>query len=626
MANFTGSSIVDYLKSVGKPSDINSRIALGKQYGIDYSKSTTNYAAENTQLLGILNKPTPQATPTTQPQYIQSPTNPNASIANPNYIAPTQPQITPTTPIEQTPTSYKYTYTNKSGITRTDIRGSEQEARDFVASVKGTFIGQVAPTPTPPQNATQTGQGGTQVPQSMVDTMGQVNQMIGNISQGVQELGGQGVITPQTPQTPATGSAPAPIPPIISNIGKEAIETSGSVTQAEKQKKLDEAKAILEKANAQSSTIQDLTNQTTIQTLQAGLVKPAEQNFTSTYEALRSEKGVSALETQMNKLKADKLALQDSLQMGLNKVSNKLEPMELIGSEQQEIQNQANEKINTINRELTMVQDEYNTKINIVSNLMQLKQTDYTNSVNAYNTAFSQAIQIQQLLTTQENKQQTIENQQVDNAKANISLILNTLQDSGTSWDTMDTSLQTELKSLGLKAGFSANEIQVMFNSLDEGEKQISSTLVESASGDYYSILTQKADGTYATSTMLTGKSTPVKGTAGEVADEKDKTENTRILNELTDSGKRNYVSKGYYDQVKANQTLYSGNAFDDKFSYLLSAEDQKKLKLQMSSSTTATDNEWTPEQKQSFLKMGVSQDLLDTAIQAGMSPSDLLK
>jgi chromosome segregation ATPase len=51
---YTGTSIVDYLKSVGQASDFSSRTKLAQQYGI------TNYtgtAEQNLNLLGILNKP-----------------------------------------------------------------------------------------------------------------------------------------------------------------------------------------------------------------------------------------------------------------------------------------------------------------------------------------------------------------------------------------------------------------------------------------------------------------------------------------------------------------------------------------------------------------------------------------
>lgn len=50
---YTGTSIVDYLKSVGKPSDYSTRSNLAAQYGI---KNYTGTAQQNTQLLSLMNK------------------------------------------------------------------------------------------------------------------------------------------------------------------------------------------------------------------------------------------------------------------------------------------------------------------------------------------------------------------------------------------------------------------------------------------------------------------------------------------------------------------------------------------------------------------------------------------
>jgi hypothetical protein len=58
MSNYTGNSIVDYLKNQGQASDYSSRTALAGQYGIQGYQGT---AEQNTQLLGMLrggNQPT----------------------------------------------------------------------------------------------------------------------------------------------------------------------------------------------------------------------------------------------------------------------------------------------------------------------------------------------------------------------------------------------------------------------------------------------------------------------------------------------------------------------------------------------------------------------------------------
>ena len=57
-AAYAGPSIVDYLKSIGQDSSLTTRKTLGASKGIDYSKTTDNYATENTQLLNLLRAPT----------------------------------------------------------------------------------------------------------------------------------------------------------------------------------------------------------------------------------------------------------------------------------------------------------------------------------------------------------------------------------------------------------------------------------------------------------------------------------------------------------------------------------------------------------------------------------------
>lgn len=101
-SNYTGGSIVDYLSSVGKSSDYNSRAALAGQYGIQNYSGT---AAQNTELLNKLrgsgntatsySNPAPAAGVTNEtPQYSQVPTTtavPSPYVAAP--VAPTKPNM-----------------------------------------------------------------------------------------------------------------------------------------------------------------------------------------------------------------------------------------------------------------------------------------------------------------------------------------------------------------------------------------------------------------------------------------------------------------------------------------------------------------------------------------------------
>lgn len=100
---YTGTSIVDYLKSVGQASDYSSRTALAKQYGItNYSGS----AEQNTQLLNTLRTKasTPAPAPTPAPVPSSTPTTPASTPTQPTPA--TDPATgQPTAPAPTTPTA-----------------------------------------------------------------------------------------------------------------------------------------------------------------------------------------------------------------------------------------------------------------------------------------------------------------------------------------------------------------------------------------------------------------------------------------------------------------------------------------------------------------------------------------
>jgi len=83
MATYTGVSIVDYLKSVGQPSDYTSRATLATQKGI---ANYTGTAEQNTQLLNLLRGSTPMVAPTTAPVTTKTPTT--APVATPIKTTP----------------------------------------------------------------------------------------------------------------------------------------------------------------------------------------------------------------------------------------------------------------------------------------------------------------------------------------------------------------------------------------------------------------------------------------------------------------------------------------------------------------------------------------------------------
>lgn len=382
---YEGDSIVDYLKSINKPSDYTSRSVLAGQYGI---KGYTGTAEQNTQLLGTLNKQT-------------SPVAPIAPIAPVAPVTQTS-QVTPQPQASSQTSSY-------SGVSVVDYLNSIGQASDYASRAKLAADKGIT-------NYTGTAEQNTQLLSMM------------------------------------KGSTSPIIPPSTSGI-----TTSDQLRQQEEQKKADETKAALELQQKQTTDITSLTNQKTINDLKTSLglnvAPPAAPSFASDYEALRSSYGISAIESQINSINTQQNDLEASYKAGLNKQEDRLAPMEIIGSKQAKLTKQYQEQAELLNNRKATLVDEYNTKSGIVSNIMQFKQLDYNAAKADYNQNFSNVINLQQLLDGEKSQAVQEQNQQRDDARANLTVLQNLATDSGKSWDQLDSSMQTQMNTLELKAG-----------------------------------------------------------------------------------------------------------------------------------------------------------------------------
>jgi len=122
---------------------------------------------------------------------------------------------------------------------------------------------------------------------------------------------------------------------------------------------------------------------------------------------------------------------------------------------------------------------------------------------------------------------------------------------------------------------------------------------------------------------------TVVKPTAGEL----DQAEIDKATQLLTNSGQRDYVSQGYYDQVKAGSTI-SPTEFDKRFEYLV--QDKKGTSgfgvanQIISDSPKATDEELKVALLEARKELGLSvtdiNALIDNRTEAAISPEETTK
>ena len=188
--------------------------------------------------------------------------------------------------------------------------------------------------------------------------------------------------------------------------------------------------------------------------------KPALPTFEADFEALRSEKGMEAIETRMTGINDEIRQLEDQTRADLRDEEGRLRPMSLISIHQQEIVRDRQEQIDALIRSKAVLVDEYNTKASVINQTMTLKQMDYAAATADYNTSFSQAIQIQNLIEGRITSELQRENMVRDDARANLSVVTKAIVDSGKSWSDLNPELQATMKTLELKAGLPSGVIE----------------------------------------------------------------------------------------------------------------------------------------------------------------------
>lgn len=251
------------------------------------------------------------------------------------------------------------------------------------------------------------------------------------------------------------------------------VDTTSAVTSDEERRRIaaeeaDTLRKEQEQIAESDRELAKLQRQKEIQDLREAMGLPSERpvlsTYASDYEALRDEHNVAATETQLNNINREIAEMEAALREGVSRVGDKLAPMELIGSRQQELQRQGREELDALNRRKQVLVDEYNTKQGIIANMMQWKQTDYQNAVRDYEARFNEAVNINSLLQTEKDRERAEELMERDDARANLSVILDTAMKAGQTFEEMPPEMQALARSLELKADYPTGMIDYMMS------------------------------------------------------------------------------------------------------------------------------------------------------------------
>lgn len=124
---------------------------------------------------------------------------------------------------------------------------------------------------------------------------------------------------------------------------------------------------------------------------------PEAYSSTKDLETMRTQYGVSDLETRMNDLTAQKNELVAQNRQRGAYAQGKAVQMGVIAGRVGEIERQDNERLDALNRDLSSVTDQYKTKMSVISQVMDAHKTDYATASAKYESEYAKNYQMLQM-------------------------------------------------------------------------------------------------------------------------------------------------------------------------------------------------------------------------------------
>jgi len=208
------------------------------------------------------------------------------------------------------------------------------------------------------------------------------------------------------------------------------------------------------------------------------------------------------LETQMATLDKQINDLNALYQTASVEESKRLGPMAIINRRKSKISEEQQIELSRLNIEKGILQNQISNKQASINTIMSLKQQDYQNAQANYQYEMNKQIQMQQILSNQQDKQ-------IADAQANLNVVLGQLNDSNTDWASLPQAMQTSLNNLVMQAGISTDFLPALIQAT-QGTDKLLTTVKNDQTGDV-SMIFQDAQGNLITKVAKgVGEITPV--------------------------------------------------------------------------------------------------------------------
>lgn len=187
---------------------------------------------------------------------------------------------------------------------------------------------------------------------------------------------------------------------------------------------------------------------------------PTPPNLVDTYNTLKDQSGVEAIQTDINNLKAKQDQIASQLQVNKTAENNKPVAQNVIEGRISTETQQAQDQYDFIGRQLARKQDEMNAALTNIQQIMQFTQQDYANASQAYNTQFDQAISMINLVHGIQQDQKTDVQRAQDNARANLQIYVNAITSGNLDVSSLDPAQQAQLNKLEVQSGLPVGFVQ----------------------------------------------------------------------------------------------------------------------------------------------------------------------
>lgn len=498
---YTGSSITDYLKSVGKPSNFASRAKLAEQHKISGYGGT---AAQNTQLLNLLRGGETKSKPlSSAPGYV----GPKGSQYGTKKAASTS--VTKDFPTSQEEfKEWQKTKTYNKTTGKWELKTAP--ISDFT-DIGSSTVQYKSPTGytynfNPNWNEQQKAAG------------------LANLKMGVQH----GALTQEDYNKIEQEFKTPTLKSIGARVQKVAEKTKALTTQVktegiDPQDNQNQINDIDDKENQQQENELEIINNETSQVdvsdsskLITSLLEkldeePETKSAQEIFNEQREELGIGGLEDDLASIDSEIESLEADFASTMEGEEGRKVSMGQIRKRQgaQEI------KYNRMKRDLQVernsIVNQLNMKYGVLNSMVKFAGMDYDNAQQDYQFKFNAALQLTNILATMENREKTDEERKIDNARANLQIMYNLIKSGNISYDSLDQTTLLEIKNMELQSGLPTGFVKFIDEKIKDPMVSFLPGFTDENGNRVQPVATVSPDGKYSISNIKVGKA-EVKG------------------------------------------------------------------------------------------------------------------